>query len=172
MDYQEYLSNPLSLRYVDILANEIYTHPADFEQIFQLIFKLDEKFKWRAAWACQKISEKHPEWFNESHFDQLKTLVLSTSYGGLLRGCLSILNNITFPNPLPVDLLNACYDWMISPKYPIAVQAISMKLIYKFCVLEPELKPEFITYLENMDSSCLSAGMIAVSRNRLKLLNK
>jgi hypothetical protein len=172
MDYQEYLSNPLSLRYVDILANEIYAQPADFEQIFQLIFKLDEKYKWRAAWTCQKISEKHPEWFKESHFFELKSLVLSSSNGGLLRGSLSILNNIAFPNPLPVDLLNACYDWMISPKYPIAVQAISMKLIYKFCVLEPELKQEFISYLENMDSSCLSAGMIAVSRNTLKLLNK
>jgi hypothetical protein len=96
-NYAHHQSLSILLFYVDILANEIYTHPADFEQIFQLIFKLDEKFKWRAAWACQKISEKHPEWFNENHFFALKSLVLSTSNGGLLRGCLSMLNNITFP---------------------------------------------------------------------------
>jgi hypothetical protein len=171
MDYREHLIRPLSKLYVDHLVQEIFNNQADFNIVYQLIFDSDEKVSWRAAWSCQKISEKHPEWFTDKQFNELATLSISTSHGGLLRGCLSVLNNLLLPDPFPVELLNACFDWMIAPKSPISVQALSMKMLLRICKKEPGLKPELIAYLEYIDSENYSAGFNSTRKNVLKSLN-
>lgn len=171
MDYREHLSRPLSKHYADNLVLEIFANPSDFDVVYQLIFDTDEKVRWRAAWACQKISEKYPQWFNDQNFLELTNLALTTSHGGLHRGCLSIIKNISLPQNIPVEFINACFEWMISPKYPIAVQALSMKIVYSICLRESDFIPEFIAYLESVDVECYSPGFKSTRKNILKLLN-
>jgi hypothetical protein len=60
---------------------------------------------------------------------------------------------------------------MVSPKSPIAVQALSMKMLYSICEKEPDLKPELIAYLENIDFECYSPGFNSTRRNIIKKLN-
>lgn len=170
MDYREHLFRPLSRHFVDYLVLEIFANPADFDIVYQLIFDSEIKVAWRAAWACQKISEKHPEWFTEKHYLELANLAIKTSHGGLHRGCLSVLYNLTIPNPIPVNFLNACFEWMISPRFPIAVQATSMKILFEICKLEPDLIPEFRTYLETISPDDYSKGFNATRNNILKKL--
>jgi len=171
MDYREHLFRPLSKRFVDHLVLEIFKNPADFGIIYQLIFDNDEKVAWRTAWACQKISEKHPDWFSNHQVIELISLTLSTTHGGLQRGCLAVLNNISLPDPFQVEFLNACYDWMLSSKSPIAVQALSMKYIARICIEEPDLKPEFIAYLESINFEDYSQGFKTARKNIIKKLN-
>ena len=170
MDYREHLLRPLSKCFVYHLVQEIFANPADFEIVYQLMFDKEIKVAWRAAWACQKISEKFPEWFTELRFQEITNLAISTAHGGLQRGCVSILYNLKIPEPIPVDLLNACYEWMISPRFPIAVQAFSMKIIYEICLREPDLIPEFRTYLESISPDDYSKGFNAPRNNILKKL--
>jgi hypothetical protein len=170
MDYREHLLRPLSLRFADILAQEIFINPSDMNIVYRLIFDPEIKVAWRAAWVCQKISDKNPDWFTDSQFAELASLAITASHGGLQRGCLSILNNLPIPVEISVEFINACFDWMISAKSPIAVQALSMKMLYRICLIEPDFKPELIAYLENIDSSVYSAGFNSTRRNVLKLL--
>jgi len=170
MDYREQLKNPASLRYIDKIAFEALQQHADFLQLFSLIFDEDKNVAWRAAWACQKISEKQSKWFTKEQFLKLTELVISTTHGGLQRGCLSILNNLPLPEPIPVELINACFDWMVSEKSPIAVQALSMKLLCKICKKEPDFIPEFKAYLENIDIESYSAGFKSMRKNVFKAL--
>ena len=170
MDYREHLLRPLSRHFVDYLAQEIFVVPTDFEIVYRLIFDSDEKVAWRAAWACQKISAKHPEWFNDIHFIELAKLTISTKQGGLQRGCLSVLNNIQLPDSIPVEFINACFDWMVSFKSPIAVQALSMKMLLRICQKEPDFKPELVAYLENIDFENYSAGFKSTRKNVLNVL--
>jgi len=173
MDYRTHLLRPLSRHFVDQLVQEIFVNPSDAVLIYQLIFDPDVRVAWRAAWACQKISDKHPEWYNDHQFLEIASLTISSSHGGLQRGCLSVLNNLPIPNPIPVEFINACFEWMISPKSPIAVQALSMKMLYKICVLEPDFKTELVAYLENIDPNDYSAGFKSTRKNVLKaLVNK
>ncbi|MDD4993924.1 MAG: hypothetical protein PHR83_17015 [Paludibacter sp.] len=171
MDYREHLLRPLSKRFVDHLVAEIFIHPTDFDIVYQLVFDKDMNVAWRAAWACQKISDKHPEWFGENHFSQLAELSISTSHGGLQRGCLSVLNNLPMPATIPVELINTCFEWMVSAKSSIATQALSMKLLLKICAVEPDFKAELRAYLENIDYYNYSAGFNSTRRNVLKALN-
>jgi len=170
MDYREHLYRPLSHHFVDNLVLEVFENPSDFNIVYQLIFDANEKVAWRAAWACQKISEKHSEWFSEKQFDELVALAISTTQGGLKRGCLSILNNLPLPSPISVEFINACFDWMISAKSPIAVQALSMKLLLRICKSEPDFKPELIATLENLNFENYSAGFKSTRKNVIKAL--
>jgi hypothetical protein len=170
MDYREHLFRPLSKRFVDHLVQEIFINPQDFGIIYQLIFDKDEKGAWRAAWACQKISEKHPEWFTENQFNELVSLVISTTHGGLQRGCLSVLNNLKLPLSIPVEFINACFEWMVSPKFPISVQALSMKMLARICEIEPDFKSELFVHLQNVDYDNFSPGFKSTRKNTLKKL--
>ena len=170
MNYREHLLQPLSLRYIDMLESEILINPADFPLVYSLIFDADVKVAWRAAWACQKISEKHPDWFTENHFLELSTYAISISHGGILRGCLSILKNIEFPSTISVEFINSCFDWMVSPKQPIAVQALSMKILYLICIKIPDFAPELKVVLQHIDYENYSPGFICTRNKILKLL--
>jgi len=172
MNYREFLLRPMSKHFVDHLAEEIFLNTDDFDIVYQLIFDEEITVAWRAAWACQKISEKMPELLSDDQFNEIAALTISTTHQGLKRGCLSVLNNLTIPRPVPVDLLDACYEWMISMKSSIAVQALSLRLLQKFCEIEVGLIPELMAYLENFETEDLSPGMKASRRNVIKALNK
>lgn len=171
MNYSEQLTKPLSKRFIDQLILEIFAQPEDFNIVYQLIFELDEKVRWRAAWACHRISDKHPEWYTERHFIELSSLAISTKNAGLQRGCLGIISNMELPSSIPVEFINACFDWMVSPKSAIAVQALSMKILYAICKIEPDFKQELQAYLQNIDLGNYSPGFKSTHKNILKLLN-
>lgn len=171
MDYREQLKNPASLRYIDKLVRDIYEQPEDFAVLYRLIFDEDKNVAWRAAWAVEKISEKHVNWFSEENFLELVNLILIKNHGGIQRGCLSMLLNLPLPNQIPVEFINFCFDSMISPKSPIAVQALSMKMLLRITQKEPDFRQELIAYLENIDFESYSAGFKSTRRNVLKALN-
>ena len=61
-----------------------------FTSTQRLIFDTEISVAWRAAWACQKVSEKHPELFSSEQFLEISALAKSTSHQGLKRGCLCV----------------------------------------------------------------------------------
>ena len=172
MDYREHLLRPLSRHYVDHLVQQVFENPSDMEIVYRLVFDPDVKIAWRAAWACQKISEKHPAWYNATQFMEITSLAITCAHGGMQRGCLSVLNNLPVPESISVDFINACFDWMVSPKSPIAVQALSMKMLYRICLIEPGFTPEHIAYLENVDISGYSPGFKSTRKKVLNALTK
>ncbi len=172
MDYRNLLKNNLSRNLIDNIALTVYDDVANFQTVFDLIFDKDEKVAWRAAWACEKMIQKFPEFIDEIKKMQITNLALTTKYEGIRRLSLSILLSLPISSTINVDLINTCFEWMLSDKQPIAVQSLSLKLLVRFCKIEPDLKPELIAYLENFDSDLLAPGMISSRRNALKELNK
>lgn len=169
MIYKAYLSQSLTLKLLEPAIQSVLDNEADFEIVFDLMTDDNDKVAWRSAWLCEKLSERRPTLFQSTHFSALIDLSLSTKNGSVRRLALSMLTNLKI-SEIPVDLLNACYEWMSSDKYPVAVQALSLGLLYHFCTLEPELKPELSAYLENFETENLSPGMKAMRRNIMKQL--
>jgi hypothetical protein len=170
MIYKAYLSQSLTLKLLEPAILSVLDNEADFETVFALMTDDNNKVAWRSAWLCEKISERRPPLFQSPLFSALIDLSLSTKNGSVRRLAISMLTNLKI-SEIPVDLLNACYEWMSSDKYPVAVQALSLGLLYHFCTLEPELKPELSAYLENFETENLSPGMKAMRRNIMKQLN-
>lgn len=173
MDYRNLLKNNLSRKLIDNIALTVYDDNSNFQTVYDLIFDEDVKVAWRAAWACEKMIQKFPEFINNTKENQIIELALTTKHEGLRRISLSILLSLPTTEPLNVKILNACFEWMISDKQPIAIQVLSLKLLIRFCKIEPDIKPELLAYLTNFDSDFLAPGLISSRRNAIKeLTNK
>ena len=61
---------------------------------------------------------------------------------------------------------------MISPKKPVGVQVLSMKILHKICLVEPGFTDELLLSLENLDYFNYSAGFVAARSQVIKSLIK
>jgi hypothetical protein len=168
MNYLAFFNQLQSRYHLEELLLYLGIHPQDFDALFNLIFEAEEKVAWRIMWACEKISQRTPEWFDEKKKQQITNLVMSTKHQGMHRIGLSILNSFPAPEPLNIAMLNALYDWMLSPKYAIGVQSLAMKLLYKYASTHEDLLQEFLITIEQADESLCSPAFIASRRQIMK----
>ncbi|MBS5494865.1 hypothetical protein L0N23_23185 [Bacteroides intestinalis] len=170
-EYKNTLAMPLCKLSIDKLVQEICLHPEYLKDIYQLISDDKIVVSWRAIWACEKVSEKHPDWFVPLLDDIIQRLLVC-QHDGSKRLLLSILYNVPASDPVSVDLLNYCLDHMLAPQESIGVQALSIRMAYQLCKSEPELLKELQLILENADTEYYSTGVKTTIRNILKKINK
>ena len=170
-EYRNTLAMPLCKLSIDKLVQEICLHPEYLKDIYQLISDDKIVVSWRAIWACEKVSEKHPGWFVPLLDDIIQRLLVC-KHDGSKRLLLPILYNVPASDPVSVDLLNYCLDHMLAPQESIGVQALSIRMAYQLCKSEPELLKELQLILENADTEYYSTGVKTTIRNILKKINK
>ena len=158
MNYKEILSKPVSQINYKVLFAEVSESYEDFCIVFELMFDADEKTAWHAAWICEKVSERSPHFFTEKSVERMVELAVSTAFTGLQRLLLSTILNLGLPDEIPVEFINISFERMISPKSPVAVQALSMKILYEFTKREPDFKAELKAYLESIDIENYTVG--------------
>jgi hypothetical protein len=168
MDIQEFLETPVSRRYTDSAARWAAETESNFNELYQLIFSDDSKIAWRAAWAVEKVQLIKPELL-EGKISEIIAALPHFKADGSKRSLLLVILNAPIPNPIPVELINLCFDWMLSDKESIAVQVNSMKVLEKICGQEPDLKNEMNVSLSR-DLSVCSKGFQATARKVLKKL--
>lgn len=168
MDYRTFFENLQSRYSLEELLLHIYHHPEDFDTLFNLIFEENNKKAWRVLWAVEEVSQRNPEWLNQEKIGRITNMVLTTRHQGMHRIGLSILNSFPAPDPINVDMLNALYDWMLSPAFSIGVQSLAMKLLYKYALTDEDLLREFIITLDQADENDYTAAFTASKRNILK----
>ena len=164
------LSNPASIGHIETIVQFVYDYPVEFQELFEIVFDTDKNIAWRAGWACDKISRKKPEWFTGKHIQKICLQLIDEQHGGVLRSLLSILNNLKLPEDIPVELINKLFDWMISPRSDVSRQALSMKLLYKLSLIQPDFRPELLAYLENIPLDDYTPGFISARKKIHKLL--
>ena len=59
---------------------------------------------------------------------------------------------------------------MISPRKPVGVQVLSMKILRKICIAVPDLGDELLVILENTDDLTYSPGFISARKHVIKSL--
>ena len=169
-DYKEYLNRSIDRLYLHEIVDSVSLFPEDFDILYNLIKDPQSKISWRAAWACQKVFDKYPD-FLYGKQEELISLVMKSNHDGTKRILLSILLELPTPQPLPVDFLDFCFEHMLNLNDAIAVQSLCIKIAYKLCLLEPELLPELKLYLENAELEYYSVAVKTCTRNILKKLN-
>ncbi|HRZ96918.1 MAG TPA: hypothetical protein P5084_05140 [Paludibacter sp.] len=170
MNLREQLKNPDSLGYIDIIIQNTLEIEGGFEELFSLFFDEEKDVAWRAGWACDKISRKHPELFTNTMRQKIVAAIPHEKHNGTLRALLSLMNNFEIPENISVELINKLFDWMISSKSDVSHQVLSMKILGKFCDLEPGLIPELLAYLENVNSQDYTPGFNSVKKKMINHL--
>lgn len=171
MDYRELLKNPASIGYIKYILQSVYDNPEDFGNVFSLIFDSDNNVAWRAGWVCDKISRKNPQWFSTEHVQKIMNALLCLEHQSVQRELLVILNYLPLPEDISVELINKFFDWMITPASTVSLQVLSMKLLYKISMKQPDFKQELNAYLLNCTEDGYTCGFYACRKKILKLLN-
>lgn len=170
INIRQRLSDRIESHFIDNIAASILQYPEDFSELYRLIKDSESKIAWRAAWACEKISEQQPELLLGRQ-EELMKYAMECTHDGTKRELLSILLNLPVADPLPIPFLDFCLDRMLSTDEAIAVQALCIKLAYRIALHEPELLEEVRLYLENSESEYYSQGVKTVIRKTLKNIN-
>ena len=171
-NYKDILGLSFSRIQFQTIQSSAIENPETFQTIFKLMFDKNEKVAWRAAWICEKISEKHPSFFTSQSIFQIIELATTTTYSGVLRLTLSTLLNLSLPENLPVEFINLCFDRMVSLRQTVAVQVLSMKILYEFTKQEPDFRTELKNILESIEPEEYTVGYKTARRNILKRLAK
>ncbi|NDV64490.1 hypothetical protein [Bacteroides sp. 224] len=166
-DFFGKLSDPISKSNIDDIVESVHHHPEDFKLIYDYTNHEELKISWRALWACEKLAELHPDWFDSLKEEVIHKL-LNCTHAGSKRILLSILYNLPVYKPIPIPLLDYCFSHMLDMNESIGVQSLAIKMAYKICCVEPELLYELKLYLENAEPEYYSTGVKTCIRNTLR----
>lgn len=167
-EFKKALAVPIYELSIVPIIQDICLHPEYLKDIYQLTTDEKQAVSWRAIWVCEKLSEKHPEWFTPSMYDEIIRRLIDCTHDGSKRLYMSVLYNLPVPTLIPVDLLNYCLDHMLAPQESIGVQALSIRMAYLLCRNESELLQELQLILENTEAEFYSKGVQTTIRNILK----
>lgn len=170
---KEMLQNALCVHISQFSASQLAWEIEQKDELFHTLYNIamadDSSTANRALWVCEKLSEKHPSLFAPC-YDELTDRLLTSNNDTARRLLLSILFNLPIPTPLPIHLLNYCFDHLLNPQDSIAVQALCIKLAYQLCRHQPELQQELQTILENAEATFYSPGVQSAIRSTLRKL--
>ena len=163
---KDFLLSSLSRVHIDYIAHWATENAANFEELYCLIFDNDQKTAWRAAWAIEKVCKLQSELLTEK-IPEIIAALPHFRHDGSKRCLLLVILQSPLPQPIPVVLINICFEWLVSPKESGAVQVNSLKVLDKISKQEPDLKQEIALCLSG-DLSDYSVGYRAAARNWFK----
>lgn len=140
---------------IEQIAASVMGDAKKCDELFQLTKSEDDSLSWHAWWVCEHITKLASTSFANKR-EEIISLLLACQHEGKQRLILNILMRLESDGSVSVPLLNFCFDNMLSPSQPVAVQSCCMKMAYKLCQREPELLPELKVILESAEPEFLT----------------
>ena len=170
MDFRSLLADIPSGVGKDLLINEVIKSESHFGELLELSLHEKDPLAWRACWVLDGSDEKEPGLARKYIPAVIEALPTLESMG-TLRSLLRLLCRYDIPEEQQGLLIDLCFNYLVSEKYPVAVKAHAMQIIYHHVLIYPELKDEFITILEDQAKNN-SAGFMGRARNLMKQMEK
>jgi hypothetical protein len=167
-EIEKFLLERISRRNIDFLIERVIENPALFDELYAIAFSENTKAAWRAAWVLSHLNERESSFLRNKIPDLMRFIPIA-KHDGISRSFLNIVLRVQ-PQECPVEFINLCFDWAFSPRQPIAIQGICLKILLNICRLYPEFAEELIACLENADPNDYTKGFAAARRNTLKQL--
>ena len=136
-----------SRRNTDLIADIIFNKHALFDELFDIYLRNEEPLSRRAVWVVDTVAEKHPELLDR-YLESIVEALPRFEHDGLKRGSLRMLSRSPLPQNHLGELMNMCFDWLVSAKESVAVKVYAMEILYRISQVEPELKKELADSIE------------------------
>ena len=170
MDFRSSLADIPSGYGRDLLIQEVITSETHFSTLLQLALQEKDPLAWRASWVLDGSDEQKPG-LAKSYISEIVKALPDLKSKGSLRSLLRLLSRHDIPEKEQGMLIDLCFSYLVSERYPLAVKAHAMMIIYNHVLLYPELKDEFITVMEDhMENN--SVGFKSRARNLIKQMEK
>jgi len=166
-DLKELLLNDNSRANTDFVGNFIRQKPDLIHELWEIYLSDQEPISRRAAWIIDTVSENEPTWV-EPYIARLIDLLPTFRHDGMKRHGLRMIARNNISEELQADLMNICFEWLLSPTEAVAAKFHCMMILYTISNKLPEIKNELIDTIEFQMSEG-TPGFRSIGR---KLLNK
>jgi hypothetical protein len=143
MDLIAILSEKQSSKNVKYITEKALEDPSIVKALVQLMDKGSKRLSQNAAWPICHITDADPTVFSK-HQKKLLTLLRRTDvHPAVHRNVIRIFHYLKVDEKLEAELLDICFHFLNVKETPIAVQHLSMHIIWEMTKKYPELLNEF-----------------------------
>lgn len=153
---------------IEAVAADAVADEAVLAALFGFVYSGEDPLRWRAAWAIEKVSSRHPQLVANERDKMMRLSMQDDIPDGLRRLLLGILYGLSEDGEFDVHFYDFLLSRMCDLKSPPGVQALAMKLAHRMSSVDPDLQEEFLCILRNMEKDYYTAGLKSVLRNCLK----
>jgi hypothetical protein len=153
---------------LEVLKKKVICDVSLFNQLFRLVFSVDQRLAWRSCWIIDIASEERPDLLS----DKLSMIIegfLQTENRSLKRHFTRILCRYQIPEEYLGSIVNRSFELLL-PTEPIAVRVFAMQLLFNISLVVPELKHELISVIESLMEEECSKGFINRAEKLLRKL--
>ena len=136
-----------SRRNTDLIADLVFNKPELFDELVSIYLRNEEPVSRRAVWVVDTVAENLPGLL-EPYLESIAEALPNFEHDGLKRVSLRMLARSPLPQKYLGELMNLCFDWLVSPKESVAVKIYAMEILYRMSQVEPELKKELADSIE------------------------
>jgi hypothetical protein len=131
------------------ITNWIGSNPHRFDELFDLFLHDEYRVVQRAAWPLSYAVMAHPQLI-QKHFGRLvKNLKKPGLHVAVKRNTVRLLQEISIPKKYQGEVMNLCFDYIISPTEKPAVKAFSLTVLQHLSKQYPAIKQELKTIIED-----------------------
>jgi hypothetical protein len=153
-----------------MLAGLLQTRTELIGEVLTIIGSGKGKDPARASWLLSNLWDIDAEILLPFQ-PELIELVLSTHSESVKRNLLRIIDAYPLPEDRLGELFDVCMAWMLSERSAIAVRCNAMQILYRICVVEPDLSDELIKRISDL-LVFGSAGFRSRGQKIIRLLEK
>jgi len=144
---EDLLMTEMSRRNIDLISDLIFQKPEFFDPLMELFFRNEEPVSRRAAWVVDIISEKKA-YLLSPYLSRIISELPGFKHDGMKRHSLRMIARSVIPTEQTGELMNICFDWLLSPREAIAAKVYSMDILYRLSQTEPDVKKELADSIE------------------------
>lgn len=166
MNLEEEILKEHSRRQTDRIVSWIGTDSRRFRMLMDVFLHGDNLLTQRTAWVVGVCGEKHPRLVQPHLNHMLKRIREPGVHVAAKRNVVRLLQFVEIPDELLGEVATVCFEYLASPKEPIAVRALAMTVLANIAQKEPDLKNELRLTIEQQ----LSNGGPAICSRARKIL--
>lgn len=156
-DIDQFLKSAYSKSDYEFIFNRARTDKQVFDNVWQMAYERPDNESWRLLWILDHATEKDNR-FIFPILDQLYQRLLKTNNESFIRQGMKLVLRCPVKEEYAGELLERCIVWMNDPKNKISSQAMGLEFFYRVCQIYPEMTPELLAYIDNIQEWAGSPG--------------
>lgn len=120
-----------------------------FDELFRFFLEDEPQVIQRAAWALSYAVIAHPELIKKHFSKLLNNLSKKGLHDAVKRNTVRLLQDIDIPEKFQGQVMNICFDYIISPHEKPAIKAFSLTILQHLTKQYPDIKQELRTIIED-----------------------
>ena len=148
MDIKEALLQEHSKNQALKITSYIGTSQERFDELMKYFFDNDWRLNQRAAYTMNFTVERNPQLFKK-HLKKAVLNLRTPKHDAVKRNTLRILERYPIPEKLLGTVVDISFDFLASPKEPIAVKYFSMGILFREAKKEPDLFHEIKVLIDD-----------------------